>query len=85
MPVPTTNDEHRVLTDYSCMAKSVEWLRAFSEDLLPLILLSFECAFPEVVVSNAAIIPCEHIYRSIVKYNRVICSLRWTVSDALDP
>ena len=82
--VPTTNDEHGILTNNCSVAKSIKRLRSFSINLLPLIFLTFECALPEVVISNAPIIPCEHIDRSIVQHDSVVSPLSRTVFDRLN-
>ena len=81
--VPASDDKHGVLADHSRVAEPIERLCALGMDLLPLILLPFESAFPEVVVPDAPVIPCEHIDRPVVEHDRVVGPLGWTLPDAL--
>ena len=72
MAVPATDNKHRVVTDYSRVAKSIKRLRACRLNLLPFELLLLERAPPEVIISGATIVPREHVHRTIVEHNCVI-------------
>ena len=86
MAIPAPYNEHGVLAHHSSMAKPIQRLCTRGVNLLPLELLLFQCALPEIVVPSLTIIASEHIHITIVEHCSVVCSRAWTLfPNTLDP
>ena len=75
VPVPPSEDEHRVLIHHGGVAESVERLDAFTLYFFPLVLLVFDAAFEEIAEALLAIVASVDVEATIPEHNRVICSL----------
>ena len=66
------------------MPKSVQRLRSLGLDRFPLVFVALQGTFPEIIVSDTAIIASEDIDRPVIEDHRVISPLRWCFSCRLN-
>ena len=81
MAIPASDHEHRVVADDGSVSEPIQRLRPVRRDLLPLVLLLFESAFPEIIIPGTAIVARKHIQRAVVKNDGMIGPWTRLLSD----
>jgi len=74
MPIPSSNNKHRVLADNCSVPKPIQRLRSLCLNFSPLELVVLQCALVEVIEASVAIVAAEAVHGAFVEHDRVVCA-----------